>query len=144
MALARSPYRRARRRRGAAALEFALVLPLLITIVLGCVDFGRFAYTYIAVTNAARVGAGFGSSKPFTLVTRSIWQQQIRQAVVNEMGTPFESAEITMPAPVVTTESGGLKRVHVEVSYPFRTLVTWPGIPNDMTLTRAVEMRVIH
>jgi Flp pilus assembly protein TadG len=43
-----------RSRRGAAAVEFALILPLLVTLVLACVDFGQFAYNYIAVTNAAR------------------------------------------------------------------------------------------
>ena len=38
-----------RRRRGAAAAELAILLPVLVTIVLGCVDFGRFVYNYIAV-----------------------------------------------------------------------------------------------
>jgi Flp pilus assembly protein TadG len=46
-----------RRRRGAAAAELAMILPLMLILVLGCVDFGRFAYSYIAVTNAARAGA---------------------------------------------------------------------------------------
>ena len=49
-------------RRGHAAVEFALILPLLVTIIFACIDLGRFAHTYIAVTNAARAGAGFGSS----------------------------------------------------------------------------------
>ena len=31
------------------------------TLLLGAVDFGRFAYNYIAVTNAARAGAAFGA-----------------------------------------------------------------------------------
>ncbi len=41
-------------RRGVAATEFALILPLFLLIVLGCIDYGRFAHTYIAVTNGAR------------------------------------------------------------------------------------------
>ena len=44
----------ARRRRGSAILEFALVLPPLLMMVLLCIDFGRIAYYYIAVTNVAR------------------------------------------------------------------------------------------
>ena len=51
-----SPLQARRHRRGVTAVEFALILPLLMTIVLGCVDYGRFAYDYIAVTNAARAG----------------------------------------------------------------------------------------
>jgi Flp pilus assembly protein TadG len=51
------------RRRGASATELAIILPLFITIVLSCVDFGRFAYTYIAVSNAARAGT-WGLPRP--------------------------------------------------------------------------------
>jgi Flp pilus assembly protein TadG len=45
------------RERGAAAVEMALVLPLLLLIVGGIVDFGRFFYTQNIVVNAAREGA---------------------------------------------------------------------------------------
>ena len=51
--------RLAHRRRaegGAAALEFALVLPILILIVLGIVEFGFAFNTQIALTQAAREG----------------------------------------------------------------------------------------
>src|SRR5262249_30660371 len=44
-------------RRGMAAVELAMCATVLTGIVLGATDFGRFAYTYIAVTNAARAGA---------------------------------------------------------------------------------------
>lgn len=43
--------------RGAAAVEFALVLPLLLLVVGGVVDFGRALYTNVILTNAAREGA---------------------------------------------------------------------------------------
>jgi len=43
--------------RGAAALEFALVLPILLILVLGIVEFGRVFNVQISVTNAAREGA---------------------------------------------------------------------------------------
>ena len=110
----------------------------------GLCRFARFAYTYIAVTNAARVGAGYGSSKPYTTATKANWELKIQQAVIGEMGTAFDAARISVPAPVVTTEADGQKRVRVQVSYPFATLVTWPAIPSNVTLTRAVEMRRIH
>ena len=53
----KSRLRRRPRRRGVSAVEFALILPLLLTLVGGAVDFGRCFYTHIAVTNAARAGA---------------------------------------------------------------------------------------
>ncbi len=55
-----STNRQGRKTHGAALVELAIVLFLLIVIVFGCVDFGRFATTFIAVTNAAREGAEFG------------------------------------------------------------------------------------
>jgi Flp pilus assembly protein TadG len=46
-----------RRERAAAAVEMAIVLPLLLLIVGGIIDFGRFFYTQNIVVNAAREGA---------------------------------------------------------------------------------------
>jgi Flp pilus assembly protein TadG len=42
--------------RGAAAVEFALVLPLLLLIVFGIIDFGRALNAQITLTEAAREG----------------------------------------------------------------------------------------
>lgn len=43
--------------RGAAAVEFALVMPVLLLLVFGIVDFGRALNAQIMVTQAAREGA---------------------------------------------------------------------------------------
>lgn len=42
--------------RGAAAVEFAIVLPVLLTLLLGIMEFGRAFNTQISLTNAAREG----------------------------------------------------------------------------------------
>jgi Flp pilus assembly protein TadG len=49
--------RNARRDRGAAAVEFALLLPLLMLLICGIVDFGRALNAQITLTQAAREGA---------------------------------------------------------------------------------------
>jgi hypothetical protein len=46
-----------RRDRGAAAVETALVLPILLLIVFGIIDFGRMLNAQINLTEAAREGA---------------------------------------------------------------------------------------
>ncbi len=53
----RRPDRKAPRDRGAAAVEFALLLPLLLLLVFGIIDFGRALNAQITLTQAAREGA---------------------------------------------------------------------------------------
>jgi Flp pilus assembly protein TadG len=45
---------------GNAAVEFGLVLPLLLAILLGIVDWGHVHFTRMTMTNAAREGARVG------------------------------------------------------------------------------------
>ena len=45
------------RDRGAAAVEFAIMLPLLLLLVFGIIDFGRALNAQVTITQAAREGA---------------------------------------------------------------------------------------
>jgi Flp pilus assembly protein TadG len=49
-----------RSERGAELIEFAILVPILLFIIAGIVDFGMMFRTYEAVTNAAREGARVG------------------------------------------------------------------------------------
>ena len=133
-------------RRGAALVELSIILSLLLIIVFGCVDFGRFALTSIAVNNAARAGASAGSMNPFTPLTRPLWEQAIRQAVVSEIsGIPgFREERLTVDPPEIHRDEGATMRVRVNVSYPFEPVVPWFVIPDRFTVARTVEMRVIR
>ena len=136
-------------RRGSVTLEFALVLPLLVTVMLLCVDFGRFAYVYVSVTNAARAGAGYGAVNRTTPTTRPLWDAGIRKAVEDEMETNpwFDPADLVVASPQLIDEGNGLRRVRVEISYPFQTVINWPFLPgyNDTFQIRGiVVMRAIR
>ena len=66
-----------RRERAAAAVEMAIVLPLLLLIVGGIIDFGRFFYTQNIVVNAAREGArsralGYTTAAADTRISQSL------------------------------------------------------------------------
>ncbi len=52
------------RNKGQSLVEFALILPLFMLIVLGIFDFGRAIYGYSALHNAAREGARYGAVHP--------------------------------------------------------------------------------
>jgi Flp pilus assembly protein TadG len=127
-------------RRGAAAAELAILLPLLVLLLLGSVDLGRFAYTYITVTSAARAGAAFGSMNPYTPNTYTRWQSQVTNAVAADMASlsGFNSSSVTVAG---IPESGSLWRVEVTVPYTFKTILTWPGIPSSTTVQQKVALR---
>jgi Flp pilus assembly pilin Flp len=55
-----SPPNRDDRQRGAAAVEFALIVPLLVSLVLGVIDFGMALGQNISLQGAAREGARQG------------------------------------------------------------------------------------
>ncbi|WP_242395470.1 TadE/TadG family type IV pilus assembly protein [Anaeromyxobacter oryzisoli] len=50
--------------RGAAAVEFAIVLPVLLLVVLGAIDWGYYFFCREVVVNASREGARAGSVIP--------------------------------------------------------------------------------
>ena len=137
--------RTTRPRCGAALVELALIMPLLIVIVLGCIDFGRFATFYTAVTNAAREGANFGSTHPFTATTHGLWQQKISSAVTDEMsGTPgFSADDLSISEPTLIASNNN-SRVRVEVSYTFQPAIRWPVLPQELKISRTAEMPVIR
>jgi Flp pilus assembly protein TadG len=139
--------RSARARRGASAAELAVVLPVLTLLALGCVDFGRFAYHYIAIQNAARTGGEYGITTPYTPTGKEAWKTQLRSTAQAELDgqTGLAADRVTVTVPDPTVESSGLRRVRVEVAYEgFETLVSWPGLPDNPTLRAAVEMRAIR
>ena len=137
--------RRASARRATAATELALILPLLMTLVLGCVDFGRITYIYLAVSNASRTGAEYGATHNFTAYTRATWQSRLQQACVAEMSAVprFDSSQLNVSI-ATTADAYGLFRVTVDVEYPFTTIVSWPGIPHEVLLWRRTSMREIR
>ncbi len=81
--------------RGAQAVEFALVLPLMILVIFAVLDFGFLVYNKAIITNAAREGARFGSSLSTSWSTSEIRQVACtiaRTSVVNVGGEPIADA----------------------------------------------------
>ena len=73
-----------RSERGANLVEFAIVVPLLLLILAGVVDFGYAFHDYIIITNAAREGARVASRLPCRasdLTQRTALDAKIKSAV---------------------------------------------------------------
>ncbi len=52
------------RQRGQSLVEFALLFPILIMLLLGLVDFGRVYYVAVAINDAADEGATYAAIRP--------------------------------------------------------------------------------
>lgn len=126
-----------RNRHGAAAVEFAAVLPLLLILVLGCIDVGRFLYNYVSITNATSEAASFASlNGPGRFGGVEQWVAAVKQQAIRESSTlnpPLTAADIVVDTGVF---EAGL--VSVEVSHTFTTLVDWPGLPHVIAMGRRV------
>lgn len=129
-------------RSGSVATEFALCVPVLLLFTCACADFGRIAFYSQVVSNAARTGAEHGATHGFTPHTKAMWEQGVRQAVISEMQhiPGFDVGECALNV-TASLDSDALAIVDVDVSYPFRTVVAWPGIPSEVLLHKQLEFR---
>ena len=127
-----------KRRQGAALLEFAILLPLLLFLLLGATDFARVYHDYLTITDSSRNGALYASLN--SAQTKTVYQAGIVSAALADVGG-------LSPVPTVSTATGNLSQgnnyVDVTVDYTFKTLVNFPGIPNTMPLSRTTRMRVV-
>jgi beta-lactam-binding protein with PASTA domain len=60
------PWRRNEVSRGQALVEFAVVLPVLLLLLVMAIDFGRVMYGWVALNNAARIAANSAGLNPTT------------------------------------------------------------------------------
>jgi Flp pilus assembly protein TadG len=129
-------------RRGTAATEFAITVPLLIVLALGAADFGRVFHFREAVSNAARVGAQAAASRGFSSFTRNAWESDVQDSVIEELqNLPSFVVDDAVVEIAVTGDGSELFDVAVDVSYPFHTIVAWPVLPQSILINARVAMR---
>jgi Flp pilus assembly protein TadG len=137
--------------RGSALIELAVTLPLLVLLLVGAADFARVFYVSMALTNAARAGAQYGS-------------QNNRYADTTNMKTTAESASGTVPMTATpppsyfcqcATDTGGYTAIScsatcaghlaiyvtVNTTSTFNTITQFPGIPHTLTMNRSATLR---
>lgn len=127
---------------GGAALELAVVLPLLVLIALGCVDLGRAAYYSEVISAAARNGAEYGATHRFNSYNYDSWAAEVYERVRREMATlpDFDETKMQMTIDNRVGDDGRI-RVRIIVDYPFDLVVNWPGLPETIQMNRRVAMR---
>lgn len=123
-----------RESRGQALLEFALLLPLLLLLVLGIVEFGRAWNLTQVISDATREGA-----RRAVIADPTITEQSVRDQIayrLNNAGVPTSAITITI-APAWRT--GFSQTVTTEVPYRFMFFST---ALSPITLKSSFTMRM--
>ncbi|MCX7923419.1 MAG: pilus assembly protein [Clostridia bacterium] len=122
-------------KKGQAVVETALILPIIVLILMGIIDFGLLFNNYIVITNASREGArsaaiGKTDSNIVSSVinaTTTLEQSQIRVTIY-----PAESVR----------KKGDEVTVTVQYDNSLLTPVISAIVPNPVRLTSRTVMRV--
>src|SRR4051812_15288299 len=143
-------------RKGNAALEFALVAPLLLPMILAVVDFGVYTYAFICVQNASRVAALRNSSGPDSAADQaSACAMAIEEMRgLSNIGASFQSGctasplvvtsvlcNNTTPCSGTTVSADGQSASAVTVKYTMPSVFTVPII-GPSAISRTSEMRI--
>jgi Flp pilus assembly protein TadG len=150
-------FRRWRSEEGAQLVEFALVLPLLLFVVLGIAEFGFIFQRYEVITNAAREGArlavlpGYSTAAAEDAIRTRVRNYIQAARVPITAGTPPASIVTVNLANDTVAVGGGLPAVSIKrctVTYTHRytflpSMASWFGFTyTTVPLTAVSEMRV--
>jgi Flp pilus assembly protein TadG len=117
--------------RGASAVEFAMVVPLLLALVLGIAEFGHAFQVQGTLSAAAREGARVMALQNDPAAARAA----VRDAAPT-LDPAITDAQITVtPAACPTTTTAAPRNVRVTVDYPMPFLTHFFGASIDLTGT---------
>jgi Flp pilus assembly protein TadG len=143
-------FSRVRREEGAALIETAFVLPIMLLVSVGIFEFGRAYQTWQVVTNAAREGARVAVLPAYTdpsvdaRVRTYLKNGGLPAAIVdNTTKTKVLITSTTIPIDVAGTTTAPAARIVVE--YPFEFMVLQPVaqlVVNGSTAGQAFTMRM--
>ena len=129
----------ARSRRGSNAVEFALILPILITLFAGIVEWGWTLNQQMMVVQAAREGARAGVSTPRDDDPETAAQARVVQSL-NDMGLNGSAATVTVS--IVGAYPDEL--LQVDLALPHEPIIGLVPMPVDLkaALTMRLEEQV--
>lgn len=148
--IVRGDKRRLRRDGGSAAVEMALVTPLLVGLLLSAFDFGRVFHYAVSVTGAAHAGAQWGSTSTANSQNTS-QMRTIAESHAPGLGVTASATTICRCGNGTATPSPqacnvgcvGTLRMYASVTATrtFTTTVNYPGIPSTIVITRTAQLR---
>jgi Flp pilus assembly protein TadG len=139
--------------KGQSAVELAFALPVLLLLLVVIADFARIFFVSVAVNNAARAGAQYGSQSVTTAADSAgmVAAASADAANVSNWGTPTASQctcivatpqTVTLCATSYCAHSTTATYVTVNTSATYNTILNYPGITSSYTLTGKAIMQV--
>jgi Flp pilus assembly protein TadG len=131
---------------GTVAVEFIILFPLFLLIVVGIVEFGHMWYVDHVITNASREGARVGVVYPNTLALAT---PAAKNAINDYIMPPNGSGPSVIPGVIVTSTitsvvNNGVTYLQVQIKASNVALVLGKVIPafETMTLQATTTMRM--
>ena len=115
--------------RGATAVEFAFILPLLIVLILGIAEFGRAFQVSGTLSAAAREGVRIMALQNDPAAARAA----VRNAATS-LDPALTDAQIVI-SPATCPQTGGSTSVRLTINYPMPFLTDFFGSGVDLTGT---------
>lgn len=146
---------------GVALVEFALVLPILIMLLVGLVEIGRLAWYSIQIGNAAHAGAQYGAIpgnagqlSGMVTVAQNDGQQSITALTASAQDVCSCWIASASPAPAPTAAAcgqpcanGGRQITYVQVTATgtISSIFNYTafGLPSQWTVTRVATIRAV-
>jgi len=125
---------------GQSIVEFALVLPLLLIIIVGVFDLGRAFFALITINNAAREGARYATLHLDETVA-NIQTVAANEAQGSGLIVMTSDVFVSCPDDGVAFPCNPGTAVRVTVRYTFRSLLNFI-IQSQFIMQRSIEMAV--
>lgn len=122
---------------GAAMVEFALMLPVLMILVAGIVELGDGLNSYLSVIAASRDGARLGSKGGAS-------DTEIKALVITNMGK-LRDTTATSDITITRSTVSGIDRIAVKTCNKHKLLMKYPLLPisNPLKMCSTTTMRVL-
>jgi PKD repeat protein len=143
--------RQKRRTKGQALVEFALVIPVMLLLVVSGLDAGRLFFSWIEVSNAAREAAAYAGGNPTDTsgitahaTTEANAQKQGGEGTMSVAVTCADTARVTIACSSAPGGSGTGNTVTVQVTRPFSFVTPIIGnlLGNSVSLTGSATSAV--
>lgn len=108
-------------REGAAAVEFALILPLLAALFYALMEIARALWSWNSLQLMADEASRWASVRPAATAAEV-------EAVARTFGSGIDPSQLTVTVQTAATGPGGQRTVDVSLGYDFRLLA--PGLMN--------------